>query len=111
MSTQLLQWRGLVDLFVLTAAIYLVLYWSREARALRVTFGILTLEAGAIACGRIGLPITSWVLHAAALVAALILIVLFQPELRHALNRLEITLRCLTQRRSCDLSVESTKRI
>jgi uncharacterized protein (TIGR00159 family) len=91
--SHLLEWRGLIDLFVLAAAIYFVLHWSRQARALRVTFGILALEAGAIVSTRFGLPITSWVLHASAVVAALVLIVLFQPELRHALNRLEITLR------------------
>lgn len=83
---------------MLATAIYLVLHWSREARALRITFGILMLEAGAIASGRIGLPITAWVLHAAGLAAALILVVLFQPELRHALNRLEVTLRWRGQR-------------
>jgi diadenylate cyclase len=91
-STHLLQWRSAVDLLVLTTAIYLVLHWSREARALRITFGILTLEAGAIASGRMGLPITASVLHAGGLVAALILIILFQPELRHAINRLEVAL-------------------
>jgi uncharacterized protein (TIGR00159 family) len=95
---RLLDWRGLVDLLVLAAAIYLVLHWSREARALRVTFGILALEAGAIVSTRFGLPITSWVLHASALVAALVLIVLFQPELRHALSRLDITRRWPRQR-------------
>jgi len=90
---QLLDWRRWVDLFVLAAAIYFVLHWSRQARALRVTFGILALEAGAIVATRVGLPITSWVLHASALVAGLVLVVLFQPELRHALSRLEITRR------------------
>lgn len=74
---QLLAWRAVVDLFVLAAAIYFVLHWSQEARALRVTFGILALEAGAITSGRVGLPVTSWVLHASAITAALILIVLF----------------------------------
>ena len=63
-----------------------------------MTFGILALEAGAIVSTRFGLPITSWVLHASALVAAVVLIVLFQPELRHALSRLEITLRWPRQR-------------
>ena len=95
---QPLEWRGLVDLFVLVAAIYFVLHWSRQARALRVTFGILALEAGAVLSTRFGLPISSWVLHASALVAALVLIVLFQPELRHALSRLELTLRWPRQR-------------
>jgi diadenylate cyclase len=95
---QLLGWRGVVDLVVLATAIYFVLHWSREARALRLTLGILALEASAIVTGRVGLPVTSWVLHASALIAALILVILFQPELRHALSRLEISLRWPRQR-------------
>jgi diadenylate cyclase len=86
-----LPWRALVDFAVLTTAIYVVLHWSREARALRVTFGILALEAGALAAVRADLVLTSWVLHGAAIVAAIVLIALFQPELRYALNRLEVT--------------------
>lgn len=87
-----LRWQSLVDLVVLVAAIYLLLRWSREARALRVTLGILGLEAGAVMARQLGLAITVWVLHASALVAGVVLVVIFQPELRHALNRLEILL-------------------
>ena len=87
-----LRWQSIVDFVVLVAAIYFVLRWSREARALRVTLGILALEAGALIARQVHLTITVWVLHAGTLVAAVILIVLFQPELRHALKRLEIVL-------------------
>lgn len=87
-----LRWQSIVDLVVLVAAIYFVLRWSREARALRVTLGILALEAGALIARQLYLTITVWVLHAAAVVAGVILIVLFQPELRHALRRLEVIL-------------------
>jgi uncharacterized protein (TIGR00159 family) len=87
-----LRWQSIVDFVVLVAAIYFVLRWSREARALRVTLGILALEAGALIARQVHLTITVWVLHAGALVAAVILIVIFQPELRHALKRLEIVL-------------------
>jgi uncharacterized protein (TIGR00159 family) len=90
MTTFGLRWQSLVDLVVLAAAISLLLRWSREARALRVTLGILGLEAAAIMARQLGLAITVWVLHAAALAAAVVLVVLFQPELRHALNRLEV---------------------
>jgi diadenylate cyclase len=90
MTTVGLRWQSLVDLVILTAAISLLLRWSREARALRVTLGILGLEAAAIMARQLGLAITVWVLHAAALAAAVVLVVLFQPELRHALNRLEV---------------------
>jgi DNA integrity scanning protein DisA with diadenylate cyclase activity len=79
-----LRWQSIVDFVVLVAAIYFVLRWSREARALRVTLGILALEAGALIVRQVHLTITVWVLHAGTLVAAVILIVLFQPELRHA---------------------------
>jgi diadenylate cyclase len=91
--TSALRWQTIVDFVALTMAMYLVLHWSRQARALRVTLGILALEAGALFAAYVGLIITSTILHAATIVAALILIVLFQPELRHALNRLEVTLQ------------------
>ncbi|HAH05980.1 MAG TPA: hypothetical protein DCM05_05525 [Elusimicrobia bacterium] len=42
-----IRWQGAVDFIVLAAAIYVVLHWSREARALRVTLGILMIEVGA----------------------------------------------------------------
>jgi diadenylate cyclase len=84
-------WRLLVDFAVLTTSIYVVLHWSRQARALRVTFGILVLEAGAWAAVVAGLALTSFVLHGAAIIAVVALIALFQSELRHAINRLEVT--------------------
>jgi diadenylate cyclase len=92
-----LRWQTVVDFVVLTFAMYLVLHWSRQARALRVTLWILALEAGALFAAYAGLIFTSAILHAATITAALVLIVLFQPELRHALNRLEVTLRSRRQ--------------
>ena len=93
-----LRWQSIVDFLVVVAAIYVVLRWSRDARALRVTLGILALEAGALIARQVHLTITVWVLHAGTLVAAVILVVLFQPELRHALKRLEIVLARPEQR-------------
>lgn len=90
--TSALRWQTVVDLAVLATAIYLVLRWSREARALRVTLGILALETVAMLAGHFGLPITKWIFHVASVGAALILMVLFQPELRHALSRLDFSL-------------------
>ena len=101
-----LPWQSLVDLVVLAVAISLLLRWSREARALRVTLGILGLEAGAIIARQLGLTITVWVLHASALAASLVLVILFQPELRHALNRLEIILTKPQRRGAVTLALE-----
>jgi diadenylate cyclase len=93
MTASEFRWQSLVDFVVLSLFIYLLLRWSRDARALRVTLGILGLEAGALIAGQLDLAITVWVLHAAAVTAGVVLIVLFQPELRHALNTLEVALK------------------
>jgi diadenylate cyclase len=93
MTVDGLRWQSVVDFVVLAPSIYLLLRWSRDARALRVTIGILALEAGALVAGRFDLVITVWVLHAAAVGAGVVLIVLFQPELRHALSMLEVALK------------------
>lgn len=100
------RWQSLVDFVVLALSIYLLLRWSRDARALRVTLGILALEAGALVAGQFDLAITVWVLHAAAVTAGVVLIVLFQPELRHALNTLEVALKRSDRRGALSQALE-----
>jgi DNA integrity scanning protein DisA with diadenylate cyclase activity len=95
-----------VDFVVLAPSIYLLLRWSRDARALRVTIGILGLEVGALIAGHLDLVITVWVLHAAAVGAGVVLIVLFQPELRHALNTLEVVLKRSERRGALSQALE-----
>ena len=85
----MIRWQSAVDFFVLAIAIYLLLRWSREARALRVALGILAVRVGALLARQLGLPITGWVLDGATIVALLSLVVVFQPELRRALMRLD----------------------
>jgi diadenylate cyclase len=101
-----LRWQSIVDFVVLAPSIYLLLRWSRDARALRVTIGILGLEVGALVAGQLDLVITVWVLHAAAVGAGVVLIVLFQPELRHALNTLEVVLKRSERRGALSQALE-----
>jgi len=84
-----LRWQSLVDFAVLAVAVSLLLRWSLEARALRLALSILILRLGALFTDQLGLLITSWVLDAAAVVALLVLMVAFQPELRRAVMRLD----------------------
>jgi diadenylate cyclase len=106
MTADGLRWQSVVDFVVLAPSIYLLLRWSRDARALRVTIGILALEAGALVAGRFDLVITVWVLHAAAVGAGVVLIVLFQPELRHALSMLEVALKRSDRRSALSQALE-----
>ena len=85
-----LRWQSVVDFFVLALGIYLLLRWSREARALRLALSVLALRVGALLARQLGLLITGWVLDAATIVVILALVVVFQPELRRALMRLDV---------------------
>jgi diadenylate cyclase len=86
-------WQSAVDFCVLAVAIYLLLRWSREARALRLTLTILAFRVGALLARQLDLLITSWVLDASTIVGLLALVVVFQPELRRALMQLDVTRR------------------
>ncbi len=88
-----LHWQNVVDFLVLAVAFYVLLMWARQARALRTALVIVGLHAGALVARRFELIITSWVLDAAAVVALVLLVVVFQPELRYALLRLESLVR------------------
>jgi uncharacterized protein (TIGR00159 family) len=94
-----LRWQNATDFLVLTIAFYGLIRWAREARALRIALGIAGLHAGALLVLHFGLVVTSWVLNGLALIAVVLLIVVFQPELRRTLMRLDSRLRLWTQSR------------
>ncbi|HUA86736.1 MAG TPA: diadenylate cyclase [Bryobacteraceae bacterium] len=89
----LLHWHTAVDFLILAAAFYALLRWARSARALRIVLGIVALHAASLLAQRLDLVITSWVLDAAAVLAILILLLVFQPELRRAFMRLDSALK------------------
>ncbi len=84
-----IRWQSAVDFVVLAWALYLVLMWARETRAMRIALAILGMHALARLAQQFLLPITSWVLDGASLVFVGIMLMLFQPELRRALLRLD----------------------
>jgi diadenylate cyclase len=86
-----IRWQSAVDFLVLVVALYLLLRWSRQARALRLALSILALRVGTLLAQQLDLLLTSWVLDAATIVALLALVIVFQPELRSALTRFDFT--------------------
>jgi diadenylate cyclase len=100
-------WQSAVDFCVLAVAVYLLLRWSREARALRLTLTILAFRVGALLARQLDLLITSWVLDASTIVGLLALVVVFQPELRRALMQLDVTKRRSQHRHVAVVSVVS----
>jgi uncharacterized protein (TIGR00159 family) len=88
-----IRWQSAADFVVLAAAIYVLLRWAKRARAVRIALAILGLNAGALAARNYDLTITSWVLSTAGLLAVAVLLVVFQPELRHTFMRLDAVVR------------------
>ena len=100
--TALLQiaWRAAVDFGVLAVAVYLILVWAKEACALRIVLATAILHTAALSARHLGLIVTWTVLEAAAIVLALLLLILFQPELRRALMQIESGLHFRAESRS-----------
>ena len=67
----LVRWQSVVDFVVLTAALYTLLRWAQQARALRVALVVVGLHAGALLSRHFDLVLTSWVLDGAAILAIL----------------------------------------
>lgn len=93
-----LSWQSAVDLAALAIAIYWLLRWSKEARALRMSLGILGLRMISLLARQLNLVITAWLLDAATILAVILLFIVFQSEVRYALSRLDIIARILPKR-------------
>jgi uncharacterized protein (TIGR00159 family) len=87
-----LRWQSAVDFGALAIAMYFVLVWARETRALRVVLTILALLASARVARQFDLTITGWLLDIGSVLLVVMLLFFFQPELRHAFMRLDHTL-------------------
>jgi diadenylate cyclase len=85
-----IRWQSVFDFLVLVAAIYLVLRWGKQARAFRFSLVIVALKAGALLARQLDLTITSILLDAADLIAVILLLIVYQAELRHAVTRLDV---------------------
>ena len=87
------RWHIVADFLVLTVAFYALLCWARSARAMRIALSIVGLRALALLASRLDLVVTSWVLDAFAILLVLVLLLIFQPELRRAFMQLDSTLK------------------
>jgi uncharacterized protein (TIGR00159 family) len=102
-----IHWQSAVDFLVLAIAFYLLLRWSRQARAFRFAVGILALRVGALLAHQLDLLITVWVLDAATVIAILALLIVFQPELRRAFTRFDVLGRARRRERATAASAVS----
>lgn len=79
--------RHAVDILIVAYVIYKLLTFIRGTRAVALVNGVLILVAAAFAATRLNLTATSWLLQHAELALVVALPIVFQPELRRALEQ------------------------
>ena len=78
----------LIDIGILTFAIYQLMWIMRKSSSGRVLKGILVLIVAMWLASAIHLTATSWVLNYVVEQGIVVLVILFQPEIRRALERM-----------------------
>jgi uncharacterized protein (TIGR00159 family) len=85
--TRWLRWQDAVDILLLTLLFSYAYRWLRRTLAVQVALGLMTLMAGSWLANYVGLILTSYLLSAISAVAAVIMVVVFQHEIRYGLSR------------------------
>jgi diadenylate cyclase len=85
--TRWLRWQDALDVLLLTLLFSSSYRWLRRTRAVQVAVGLMTLLAGAWLASYVGLILTSYLLSAVSAVATIIIVVVFQHEIRLGLSR------------------------
>jgi diadenylate cyclase len=80
--------RAVIDILLVTVALYYVLRLMRGTRAVQLVKGIAVLGALIVLTGACQLTTVNWMLKQALLPGVIALIILFQPELRLALEQI-----------------------
>ena len=91
-------WRDLVDILFLTIVVYQLYVWFRESRALRVIIGLVALGVIYSIAKFWGLFLTTWVFQILWQVLVILLLILFQAEIRQVLEKVS-PMRYLRSRR------------
>ncbi len=104
-----LRWQDAVDVLVLTALFSWAYRWLRRTIAVQVAFGLMTLLAVSWIASHLGLILTSYLLSAVSAVATIVVVVVFQNEIRRGLSRVS-PLRWL-RRRTAGAALDDTDAI
>lgn len=83
-----LDWMALFDISLVAVVIYYLLVLAKGTRAMQLLKGLAILLAIMKAAQWLALDTLSWILGQAIFASALVVVILFQPELRAALDQL-----------------------
>ncbi|MBJ6751959.1 diadenylate cyclase CdaA [Geomonas anaerohicana] len=82
--------QDIADILIMTFLLYQLYSWFKNSKALQVVLGLLFLGVIYFVTKSFGLFMTSWILQELGTVLLVLLIVVFQSEIRQALYRLSL---------------------
>jgi diadenylate cyclase len=85
-----LQVRDIVDILLITSLLYLAIVWVRHTRAVLVAGGILLLGVLYVLAVVFDLQLTIWILKSFFAALVIVVVVIFQEELRQFFERLAV---------------------
>ena len=83
-----LRWLDILDIIIVAYLLYQVLKWLRGTAGMQLLRGLLFILLGYIVAERFGLYTLHWLFEKFVTVILVIVIIVFQPELRRALERI-----------------------
>jgi len=75
-------WRDLVDILLVAVLLWSAFVWMRRTRARWALLGIAMLGAGFLIARQLGLTLTTWILQGSVVVFVIVLVIVFQEDLR-----------------------------
>ena len=82
--------QDIADILIMTILVYQLYIWFRKTRALQVVLGLGSLVVLYIITKNLGLFMTNWVLQELGTVIFIVIVVVFQGEIRQALYRFSL---------------------
>ena len=82
--------QDIADILIMSFLVYQLYSWFKNTKALQVVLGLLFLGIIYVVTKNLGLFMTSWILQELGTVLLILLIVVFQAEIRQALYRLSL---------------------
>jgi len=82
-----IRWIDLIDILIVAVLIYYIFLWLQGTRAVPLIRGLILILLVYIAGRVMGLHTLNWLFEKFAAIIAVMLIILFQPELRRTLER------------------------
>jgi len=82
------RWADAIDIIIIAVLIYQLILLTKETRAYQVLKGVGMIFLAALVSDAVGLVSISWLLNSLLSVGVILAVVLFQPEIRRALEHI-----------------------